>query len=764
MITLYSANVIGRPDNVYYPTRRDIGGEGDLAAAVGRDYVCAEYRNGQRSNANFLRANCLPLDCDNDHSDAPGDWVYPGDVAEAFPGVSFAVHYSRHHWKEKKGDGGAVHSPRPRFHVLFAIDEMTDFEAYAALKRKVNAVFPYFDHKALDAARFFFGTSDPAVQYFDGPLLLNRYLDGVDAPADAGSAPALPDFSETIPQGSRNSVMSVTAAKLLKRYGDTPAAREKFDEAAMRCAPPLDPRELETIWRSALKFFASVATREDYIPPEDFGKISYRPEVFSDVGQARMLAQVFKDKLAYSLATDYLAYDGRAWVENRLLAQSYTQTLTVYQMQEANRLLGVTTQALEEKLGFSVTLMPPAQMKKKLAASGSSEDMTAYNDMLDAEAYVKYAIKRQDSKYISAAMKEAQPHLMVNTDDLDADGFLLNTPFCTWDLRTGEPRAHSPEDLITHITTVDPDTGGAELWRETLDTIFCKDAELIGYVQRICGLAAIGQVFLEALIIAYGDGRNGKSTFWNTIQRVLGTYSGNLSADTLTVNTRRNVKPELAEVRGKRLIIAGELEEGMRLSTSTVKQLCSTDRMMVEKKYKDPFSFVPVHTLVLYTNYLPKVGTIDEGTWRRLIVIPFRAKIDGQSDVKNYGDYLYRHAGGAILDWIMEGARLVIGEKYKIRTPDVVTEAIRHYRESQDWLAHFLGECCELGQGFSVKSGELLEAYRDYCSTTGDYQRSTSDFYTALDQTEGVERRKRAEGIMVYGLRLRTEFDESAGQ
>ena len=45
----------------------------------------------------------------------------------------------------------------------------------------------------------------------------------------------------------------------------------------------------------------------------------------------------------------------------------------------------------------------------------------------------------------------------------------------------------------------------------------------------------------------------------------------------------------------------------MRLNTAVVKQLCSTDEIQAEKKYKDPFSFVPSHTLVLYTNHLPKV-------------------------------------------------------------------------------------------------------------------------------------------------------------
>ena len=58
------------------------------------------------------------------------------------------------------------------------------------------------------------------------------------------------------------------------------------------------------------------------------------------------------------------------------------------------------------------------------------------------------------------------------------------------------------------------------------------------------------------MLIAYGEGRNGKSTFGNTLARVLGTYSGKISADTLTVGCKRNVKPEMAEVQGKRLLIS----------------------------------------------------------------------------------------------------------------------------------------------------------------------------------------------------------------
>lgn len=75
---------------------------------------------------------------------------------------------------------------------------------------------------------------------------------------------------------------------------------------------------------------------------------------------------------------------------------------------------------------------------------------------------------------------------------------------------------------------------------------------------------------------------------------------------------------------------------------------------------------------MLYTNHLPKVGATDDGIWRRLIVIPFKAKIEGTKDIKNYADYLFRHCGGACLKWIIEGAEMIIREKYILNPPQCV--------------------------------------------------------------------------------------------
>lgn len=745
--TIYTADCVGNSGNCLYPNKMIVTEKESFIKATKMDHVTAKYKGNYRSKDNFEFSDCIPLDCDNDHSDNPNEWVTPLDIALEIPGVAFAVSYSRHH-NLPKGDKSA----RPRFHIFFPIEIVSDEQEYADMKRRIADAFPYYDTNALDSARFLYGNDSDEVEFYEGDKTILDYLEEDDfADFDASL--------EQVPEGQRNSTMSHIAGKIIKRYGNTENAYQIFLKKAELCNPPLPENELKVIWRSASKFGNKVAKQDGYIPPEQYNSdCRLKPEDFSDVGQATVLAQEYKDILRYSPSTDYMVYNGSFWEESKPKSQGVSQDLTERQLAEAEAEMKRAMDELVKNGGMEIL----ASVGSKKAVQMFNKQQTHAYDMYEsAEFYKKYAIKRRDTKNIAATLKEARPMLEVEQRNLDADEFMLNTPTLTYDLRQGIkfPMEHRPEHLITKQTTVDPSSDGADIWAAALDTFFLKDTDLIDYVQRMVGLSAIGKVYVEALIIAYGEGRNGKSTFWNVIARVLGTYSGNISADMLTVGCRRNVKPELAEAKGKRMLIAAELEEGMRLNTANVKQLCSTDEIYAEKKYKDPFSYTPTHTLVLYTNHLPKVGAIDKGTWRRLIVIPFDAKIEGSADIKNYADYLFEKAGGAILTWVIEGAKKVIADNYKIEPPKKVRDAIEHYKESNDWLSYFLSERCELDPAYVAKSSEVYNEYRIFCTQVGEFTRSTTDFYTALE-TVGFERYRDRKGRYIKGLRLKTEFME----
>ena len=742
-MTIYDAATVGSRSNCVYPNPVTVTDADTMRQAAAFDHVCAAYKQNYRSVDNFLKADCLPMDCDNDHSDDPDDWLTPFDVAMDFPGVGMIFVYSRSHMKPKGKRG-----PRPRFHVYFICTETTNSEIYSSWKDRLIADYPYFDDGAKDSARFLFGVKNAVVEVYDGEITIDEFLADSFAEWDAAQG--------QIPEGSRNKTMSHYAGRIIKRLGNTEEAHKQFLKEAEKCSPPLDDAELAGIWASAVKFGAKVAAQEGYIPPEQYNQdFLLMPQDFSDVGQAIVLSREYMDRLRFSPATDYIVFNGSFWEESQPNAQGIAQELTARQLEEAETEI---QRCMKEMSDNGAWAMLAAMGAKKAMAAFSEAQRRSFEKYERAETYRKYAIKRRDTKYISAALKEARPMIQIEQRVLDADEFLLNLPSGTCDLRTGAAREHNAQDYITKQTAVDPSGDGMDVWEDALRTFFQGDADLIRYVQEIVGLAAIGKVYIEALVIAYGEGRNGKSTFWNTIARVLGTYSGNMSADTLTVGCKRNVKPELAEAKGKRMIIAAELEEGMRLNTSNVKQLCSTDEIYAEKKYKAPFSYVPTHTLVLYTNHLPRVGAIDQGTWRRLIVIPFNAKIEGKADIKNYADFLFKMAGGAVLQWIIEGAKRVIASDYKIAQPRVVQDAIQKYKENNDWLSHFLEDCCEIDPSYEAKSGEVYNTYRSYCNQMGEYARSTTDFYTAIEAAD-FTRHKTKKGMLIRGFRLKSEFE-----
>lgn len=193
------------------------------------------------------------------------------------------------------------------------------------MKRLVNTIFPYFDTQALDAARFFFGTTAAEVKIREGSINLTDFLEDADAfDQDMNSG----QYGErTISEGNRNATMSRFAGRVIKKYGDTDEAYACFLEEAAKCDPPLSDGELKTIWCSAQKFFSRLSSQEGYIPPEVYNDdTSYMPEDFSDVGQAEVLAKHFSGELRYSPATHFIRYTEHYWKNSKYITATLKES------------------------------------------------------------------------------------------------------------------------------------------------------------------------------------------------------------------------------------------------------------------------------------------------------------------------------------------------------------------------------------------------------------------------------------------------------
>lgn len=297
-VTIFQADCLHQSANCNYPHKMVVTSEADMAKMQSRDHMCAEYKNGYCSKDSFVVSDNAPMDCDNDHSDEPEDWITPEKLDALLTDVAYILVFSRNHMKSKGGKAA-----RPRFHVYFPIHVVSDANAYAALKRRIYEAYPFFDGNALDAARFLYGSPGSEVQWHEGSLMIDDYL--------TLSAKA------SIPQGKLNATMSHYAGRILKRLGVTDKAYKKFLEKAQDCEPPLEQEELDKIWASACKFYKKVEAFPDYIPPDEYTGDSLKPDDFSDIGEARTFAAVYEGEVCYTEATGFLRNNEIYWMESR---------------------------------------------------------------------------------------------------------------------------------------------------------------------------------------------------------------------------------------------------------------------------------------------------------------------------------------------------------------------------------------------------------------------------------------------------------------
>ena len=257
-----------KSNNTVYPIQADVNSLEDMLHVAQYDHIMGTYKDNLRADSNFLQANCIVMDCDND-SDNPADWLMPADLARRLPDVPFYAVFSRNHMKNKNGEGA-----RPRWHAYFPLSEIVDNPArIREIKALLLVLVPEFDKAAKDCSRQIFGVAEPKGECYEGGSCIDEYL--------AVHSVALPVHEETLPvhpekdtaksteplksegaitEGERNSRLFNTALNALTRYGEV-KAREVFDKACALCTPPLPAAECSKVWHSAVKTAKAILDR-----------------------------------------------------------------------------------------------------------------------------------------------------------------------------------------------------------------------------------------------------------------------------------------------------------------------------------------------------------------------------------------------------------------------------------------------------------------------------------------------------------------------
>jgi len=375
-----------------------------------------------------------------------------------------------------------------------------------------------------------------------------------------------------------------------------------------------------------------------------------------------------------------------------------------------------------------------------------------HKERIEIEKYgmLSESVRRRES-FVKAAQWVGS--LNVRSEDLDPNPWLLNVKNGTVNLLTKEFTEHKPENMITKIANVEYDPkADCPLWKQFIREIMNYKSELINFVQTAVGWSLTGDTSEQTMFILFGSGANGKSTFLNTLNYLLGDYA--IAADIESFMKKSNGDQntnDIARLRGSRFVTTTEAEQGRRLSEPLIKKITGSDPMTARFLYGEFFSFNPTFKIYMATNHKPVIKGTDHGIWRRIKLIPFTTRIEESKQDKELENKLRNEVSG-ILNWLLEGTER--WKRERLQTPDIVLNATDEYRGEMDVIGNFLKEKCFIDLKYSIRIRELYKAYSDWCDDNNEHAVSERFFSMRLKDM-GYEQRRTSEARFWSGLALR---------
>ena len=350
------------------------------------------------------------------------------------------------------------------------------------------------------------------------------------------------------------------------------------------------------------------------------------------------------------------------------------------------------------------------------------------------------------SRAVAAMVSLSQSELAVRTAALDADPAVLNVSNGTIDLLTGRLRPHRAADLLTKQSPVVYDPAAVcPQWAAFLARVL-PDEAVRAFVQRLAGYALLGDVRDHVLPVFWGTGANGKSTYLEAVQYVMGDYARTIPSSVLLVDRNDKHPTERAQLAGLRLAVANETNAGRALDEGTVKQLTGGDRITARFMRQDFFEFVPSHKLILCSNHKPQITGTDEGTWRRVLLVPWEVCIPVAERDTGLPTRLRAEAPG-ILRWCLEGCAAYLRDG--LSPPPAVTAATTSYRLDSDILGQFLAECCTENPALHTPAANLYRAYVAWAESSNVAAVTRDAFGSAMSE-RGKFTRAKVGGVMRY--------------
>jgi P4 family phage/plasmid primase-like protien len=334
----------------------------------------------------------------------------------------------------------------------------------------------------------------------------------------------------------------------------------------------------------------------------------------------------------------------------------------------------------------------------------------------------------------------------------DADPDILVCANGALRLSTRELEPHSRDHYATARVPYDYDPDAVPgVWEQrVMGELIAQNlgVETVDFIQEFAGYALTPDTSHEIALWFTGKHGGGRSTILAGLGAMLGPRAGILSLSDLDRSGFA-----LTNLPGKTLVTATEQPSTFLRGGGVLNAIISGEPIQIDLKFRDPIEITPRCKIAWAMNELPRVGSPDDGIFRRVRVlsIPEIPEEDRDPAVKEE----VKASGAAILNWALDGLDR-LHERGRFTTPEKVRTATDEFKEDNDVVALFIEEKCDVGLEYWESSSLLYDEYKEWSIENGHKPHSSTSIAREWRRL-GFEKKRHMKGVRWLGLKVRSK-------
>eukprot|EP00854_Cymbomonas_tetramitiformis_P002479 gene2479-3219_t len=310
-----------------------------------------------------------------------------------------------------------------------------------------------------------------------------------------------------------------------------------------------------------------------------------------------------------------------------------------------------------------------------------------------------------------------------------------------------------PHNLNTQYTNESPEI--IEL-HEILDEILPKKDVKESFLTYVSSCLT-GYTEHQKFVILTGSGANGKSLIINLIRRSFGTdYQGTCPESLLTQNrpSANSHTDSLCAIATKRIAICQEPDTNSTIHAGSMKEFTGGDQIYVREMFTKGQIKQPTFKLFMVCNDIPHITGTDDGTMRRITIIPFISKFKDKHKIdKNVSEYQYEKDETLQRKltqfcepflWVLVYQYLIpyMKNNMYINWPNDCIEATQEYQHQNDHLSNFFDTHYEKTENVEdiVSKKDMFKTFKFWCSENDVSKKMTyHEFVKSLKNIKDIK-------------------------